>query len=375
MKNKTLGVWHDAAGRPDGRHHGGPAAGRAMWTLDLMGITILPLEPLFQRWIGAFVCSVGCSYLFPVPAPRRPGPRPAQHRHPDHGHHRAHLHRRLLRGGHRHRRARTGLALGDVHRRHPGHPANFIVLRKKILDPDACRLSAPTSTPLVAIVATYVYFLLFAQYGFIRLIGERGGSALAVDRAMAGMGSPAWPPASSPPSCSPASRPAACCNWRLPRLRLGRRARVVPASRGHARRRHPGRRQHRRADRHPGRPPAPPGSPAPASAPGPARPPASPISSATSRPCSMDARSSRSCSPPPSAPPVSWPSPPSRARRRDANRPGLPGPRPRRFSFLGFCQPRAGAAGAGLDRLHRLRHHPAHRGSKAAPGAARRSSG
>ena len=40
----------------------------------------------------------------------------------------------------------------------------------------------------VAIVATYVYFLLFAQYGFIRLIGERGGDALAVDRAMAGMG-------------------------------------------------------------------------------------------------------------------------------------------------------------------------------------------
>ena len=36
-----------------------------MWTLNLMGITILPLEPLFQRWIGAFVCSVGCSYLFP----------------------------------------------------------------------------------------------------------------------------------------------------------------------------------------------------------------------------------------------------------------------------------------------------------------------
>ena len=40
----------------------------------------------------------------------------------------------------------------------------------------------------VAIVATYVYFLLFAQYGFVRLIGERGGGALAVDRAMAGMG-------------------------------------------------------------------------------------------------------------------------------------------------------------------------------------------
>ena len=25
----------------------------------------LPQEPLFQQWIGAFVCSVGCSYLFP----------------------------------------------------------------------------------------------------------------------------------------------------------------------------------------------------------------------------------------------------------------------------------------------------------------------
>lgn len=35
------------------------------WTLRLMGITTLPLEPLYQQWIGAFVCSVGCSYLFP----------------------------------------------------------------------------------------------------------------------------------------------------------------------------------------------------------------------------------------------------------------------------------------------------------------------
>lgn len=40
----------------------------------------------------------------------------------------------------------------------------------------------------IAIVATYVYFLLFAQYGFIRLISERGGGADAVERAMAGMG-------------------------------------------------------------------------------------------------------------------------------------------------------------------------------------------
>ena len=40
----------------------------------------------------------------------------------------------------------------------------------------------------VAIVATYVYFLLFAQYGFLRLIKEHGGDALLVDRAMGGMG-------------------------------------------------------------------------------------------------------------------------------------------------------------------------------------------
>lgn len=43
-----------------------------LWTLRLMGITVLPAEPLFQRWIGAFVCSVGCSYLFPFLL--RPGP-------------------------------------------------------------------------------------------------------------------------------------------------------------------------------------------------------------------------------------------------------------------------------------------------------------
>jgi hypothetical protein len=43
-----------------------------MWTLNLMGITALPLEPLFQRWIGAFVCSVGCSYLFPFLLPAGP---------------------------------------------------------------------------------------------------------------------------------------------------------------------------------------------------------------------------------------------------------------------------------------------------------------
>lgn len=43
-----------------------------MWTLKLMGITTLPVEPLFQQWIGAFVCSVGCSYLFPFLLPAGP---------------------------------------------------------------------------------------------------------------------------------------------------------------------------------------------------------------------------------------------------------------------------------------------------------------
>lgn len=42
------------------------------WTLRLMGITTLPLEPLYQQWIGAFVCSVGCSYLFPFLLPAGP---------------------------------------------------------------------------------------------------------------------------------------------------------------------------------------------------------------------------------------------------------------------------------------------------------------
>lgn len=46
----------------------------------------------------------------------------------------------------------------------------------------------PSLPALVAIVATYVYFLLFAQYGFVRLIGAHGGGPAAVDRAMAGMG-------------------------------------------------------------------------------------------------------------------------------------------------------------------------------------------
>lgn len=45
-----------------------------------------------------------------------------------------------------------------------------------------------SGTAVVAIIATYVYFLLFAQYGFIHLITGRGGEALLVERAMGGMG-------------------------------------------------------------------------------------------------------------------------------------------------------------------------------------------
>lgn len=40
----------------------------------------------------------------------------------------------------------------------------------------------------LAVVATYVYFLLFAQYGLVRLIADHGGAARDVDRAMAFMG-------------------------------------------------------------------------------------------------------------------------------------------------------------------------------------------
>lgn len=35
------------------------------FTLRLMGIETLPVEPVFTRFIGAFVASVGFSYLFP----------------------------------------------------------------------------------------------------------------------------------------------------------------------------------------------------------------------------------------------------------------------------------------------------------------------
>ena len=44
-----------------------------LWTLDLMGVAVLPVEPVFQRWIGAFVCSVGCSYLLPFRWPAGAG--------------------------------------------------------------------------------------------------------------------------------------------------------------------------------------------------------------------------------------------------------------------------------------------------------------
>ena len=43
-----------------------------LWTLKLMRVAIPPVEPLYQQWIGAFVCSVGCSYLFPFLLPAGP---------------------------------------------------------------------------------------------------------------------------------------------------------------------------------------------------------------------------------------------------------------------------------------------------------------
>jgi hypothetical protein len=36
-----------------------------LWTLARMGIDPLPAEPVFQRWIGAFVLAVGLAYLYP----------------------------------------------------------------------------------------------------------------------------------------------------------------------------------------------------------------------------------------------------------------------------------------------------------------------
>jgi hypothetical protein len=73
MKNKTTWVYGMMllAGLMDATT-GALLLAAPLWTLDLMGITILPQEPLFQRWIGAFVCSVGCSYLFPFLLPAGP---------------------------------------------------------------------------------------------------------------------------------------------------------------------------------------------------------------------------------------------------------------------------------------------------------------
>ena len=36
-----------------------------LWTLGQMGIAAPPAEPVFLRWIGAFVLAVGLSYLYP----------------------------------------------------------------------------------------------------------------------------------------------------------------------------------------------------------------------------------------------------------------------------------------------------------------------
>jgi len=36
-----------------------------LWTLGRMGIEPLPAEPVFLRWIGAFVLAVGLAYLYP----------------------------------------------------------------------------------------------------------------------------------------------------------------------------------------------------------------------------------------------------------------------------------------------------------------------
>lgn len=36
-----------------------------LWTLGLMGIAAPPAEPVFVRWIGAFVLAVGLSYIYP----------------------------------------------------------------------------------------------------------------------------------------------------------------------------------------------------------------------------------------------------------------------------------------------------------------------
>lgn len=40
-----------------------------LFTLRLMRIGTIPAEPVYTQFIGAFVCSVGCSYLFPFLLP------------------------------------------------------------------------------------------------------------------------------------------------------------------------------------------------------------------------------------------------------------------------------------------------------------------
>ena len=41
------------------------------WTLRIMGIPVIPSEPVYMQWIGAFVFSVGFSYLVPFAARQR----------------------------------------------------------------------------------------------------------------------------------------------------------------------------------------------------------------------------------------------------------------------------------------------------------------
>lgn len=36
-----------------------------LWTLDLMGVSTMPAEPVFMRFVGAFVAGNGFSYLMP----------------------------------------------------------------------------------------------------------------------------------------------------------------------------------------------------------------------------------------------------------------------------------------------------------------------
>lgn len=51
-----------------------------LFTLDLMGIPVHPTEPVYMRFIGAFVFAVGSSYFRPL-LPRDPGLRLEAARH------------------------------------------------------------------------------------------------------------------------------------------------------------------------------------------------------------------------------------------------------------------------------------------------------